>query len=55
MPSLSCFISIIKGLFSFIQKGDIVLALEDYKKAAELQPSRTEAMFNIGQYYFNQK
>ena len=37
------------------QKGDIVLALEDYKKAADLQPSRTEAMFNIGQHNFNLK
>lgn len=37
------------------QKGDIVLALEDYKKAADLHPSRTEAMFNIGQHNFNLK
>ena len=39
--------------FFLFQRGDIILAMEDYKRAADLQPSRTEAMFNIGLYHFN--
>jgi hypothetical protein len=29
--------------------------LGDYRIAADLQPSKTDAMFKIGQYTFNQK
>lgn len=31
----------------------MLLALEDYKIAAELLPSKTEAMFEIGVFHFN--
>ena len=38
--------------FSF-KRGDMILALEDYKIAAQLMPSKTDAMFEIGLFRFN--
>ena len=35
------------------KRGDMILALEDYKIAAQLMPSKTDAMFEIGLFRFN--
>ena len=35
------------------QRGDMILALEDYKIAAQLMPSKTDAMFEMGLFRFN--
>ena len=36
----------------FFKRGDLILALEDYKIAAKLLPSKTDAMFEIGLFRF---
>lgn len=36
----------------FFKRGDMILALEDYKIAAKLLPSKTDAMFEIGLFRF---
>ena len=36
-----------------LKRGDMILALEDYKIAAQLMPSKTDAMFEIGLFRFN--
>lgn len=36
-----------------LQRGDMILALEDYKIAAKLLPSKTDAMFEMGLFRFN--
>lgn len=38
---------------TFPQRGDMILALEDYKIAAKLLPSKTDAMFEMGLFRFN--
>lgn len=38
--------------FFFFKRGDLILALEDYKIAAKLLPSKTDAMFEIGLFRF---
>lgn len=38
--------------FFFFKRGDLILALEDYKIAARLLPSKTDAMFEIGLFRF---
>ena len=40
------------SLFFFFKRGDLILALEDYKIAAKLLPSKTDAMFEIGLFRF---
>lgn len=46
------FISLSLFFFFFFKRGDLILALEDYKIAAKLLPSKTDAMFEIGLFRF---
>ena len=46
-----CLFFLLVCLF-FFKRGDMILALEDYKIAAKLLPSKTDAMFEIGLFRF---
>ena len=46
------FVFLISLSLSFFKRGDLILALEDYKIAAKLLPSKTDAMFEIGLFRF---
>ena len=46
-----CFFLLVCPFF-FFKRGDLILALEDYKIAAKLLPSKTDAMFEIGLFRF---
>ena len=39
----------------FSQRGEMLLAMEDYSMATKINPTKTEALFRHGFHYFNNK
>ena len=41
--------------FMLLQRGEMLLAMEDYSMATKINPTKTEALFRHGFHYFNNK